>query len=137
MEGGLAVQRLQHDSGSITAFVVMLAMTFVACAGLAVDGGRLVAAKVQLADQAENAARAGTQEITALRTGDPKVDVDKAIIAAEEFMTRYQIHGKASATSSEVTVKTMRVVPMSILVLFGVGSRLITAQRTARPVTAP
>jgi len=137
MEGGLAVQRLQHDSGSITAFVVMLAMTFVACAGLAVDGGRLVAAKVQLADQAENAARAGTQEITALRTGDPKVDVDKAIIAAEEFMTRYQIHGEVSATSSEVTVKTMRVVPMSILVLFGVGSRLITAQRTARPVTAP
>ena len=63
------MQRQHEDSGSITAFVVMLMMTFVACAGLAVDGGRMVAAKVQLADQAENAARAGTQEITALRTG--------------------------------------------------------------------
>ncbi len=115
----------------------MLAMTFVACAGLAVDGGRLVAAKVQLADQAENAARAGTQEITALRTGDPKVDVDKAISAAQDFMMRHEIHGQVSATSLEVTVTTTRVVPMSLLKLFGVGSRLISAQRSARPVTSP
>lgn len=115
----------------------MLAMTFVACAGLAVDGGRLVAAKVQLADQAENTARAGTQEITGLRAGDPKVDVDKAISAAQDFMTLHQIHGQVSATESEVTVTTTRVVPMSLMKLFGVGSRLISAQRSARPVTSP
>jgi Flp pilus assembly protein TadG len=131
------VQRSTDDCGSITAFVVMLAMTFVACAGLAVDGGRLVAAKVQLADQAENTARAGTQEITGLRTGDPKVDVDKSISAAQDFMTLHQIHGQVSATESEVTVTTTRVVPMSLLKLFGVGSRLISAQRSARPVTSP
>ena len=125
------------DCGSITAFVVILAMTFVACAGLAVDGGRLVAAKVQLADQAENTARAGTQEITGLRTGDPKVDVGKAISTAQVFMTLHQIHGQVSATEFEVTVTTTRVVPMSLLKLFGVGSRLISAQRSARPVTSP
>ena len=131
------MQRSTDDCGSITAFVVMLAMTFVACAGLAVDGGRLVAAKVQLADQAENTARAGTQEIIGLRTGDPKVNVDKAISAAQDFMTLHQIHGQVSATESEVTVTTTRVVPMSLLKLFGVGSRLISAQRSARPVTSP
>ena len=131
------MQRSTDDCGSITAFVVMLAMTFVACAGLAVDGGRLVAAKVQLADQAENTARAGTQEITGLSTGDPKVDVDKAISAAQDFMTLHQIYGQVSATESEVTVTTTRVVPMSLLKLFGVGSRLISAQRSARPVTSP
>ena len=131
------MQRSTDDGGSITAFVVMLAMTFVACAGLAVDGGRLVAAKVQLADQAENTARAGTQEITGLRTGDPKVDVDKAISTAQDFMTLHQIQGQVSATEAEVTVTTTRVVPMSLLKLFGVGSRLISAQRSARPVTSP
>jgi Flp pilus assembly protein TadG len=131
------VQRSTDECGSITAFVVMLAMTFVACAGLAVDGGRLVAAKVQLADQAENTARAGTQEITGLRTGDPKVDVDKAISTAQDFMTLHQIQGQVSATESEVTVTTTRVVPMLLLKLFGVGSRLISAQRSARPVTSP
>ncbi len=131
------MQRLHGDSGSITAFVVMLAMTFVACAGLAVDGGRMVAAKVQLADEAENAARAGTQEITALRTGDPKVDPEKAILAAQDFMNRHHIRGQVSATSIEVTVTTSRVVPMTLLGLFGVGSRLISAQRSAQPVTSP
>ena len=131
------MQRSTDECGSITAFVVMLAMTFVACAGLAVDGGRLVAAKVQLADQAENTARAGTQEITGLRTGDPKVNVLKAISAAQDFMTLHQIYGQVSATESEVTVTTTRVVPMSLLKLFGVGSRLISAQRSARPVTSP
>jgi Flp pilus assembly protein TadG len=115
----------------------MLVMSFVACAGLAVDGGRMVAAKVLLADQAENAARAGTQEITALRTGDLKVDPERAISAAQEFMVRHQINGQVSATSFEVTVRTTRVVPMSLLSLFGVGSRLISAQRSARPVTSP
>jgi Flp pilus assembly protein TadG len=131
------VQHLKNESGSITAFVVMLTMTFVACAGLAVDGGRMVAAKVQLADQAENAARAGTQEITALRTGDLEVDIDRAIYTAQDFMTHHEIHGQVVATASEVTVTTSRIVSMSLLSLFGVGSRLITAQRSARPVTAP
>ena len=131
------MQRSTDDCGSITAFVVMLAMTFVACAGLAVDGGRMVAAKVQLADQAENAARAGTQEITGLRTGDPQVDVERAISTAQDFMTRHEIHGQVVATASAVTVTTSRVVSMSLLSLFGVGSRLVTAQRIARPVTAP
>ena len=131
------MQRLHGDSGSITAFVVMLAMTFVACAGLAVDGGRMVAAKVQLADEAENAARAGTQEITALRTGDPKVNPENAISAVQDFMNRHHIRGQVIATSIEVTVTTSRVVPMTLLGLFGVGSRLISAQRSARPVTSP
>jgi hypothetical protein len=131
------MQRRHEDSGSITAFVVMLLMTFVACAGLAVDGGRMVAAKVQLADQAENAARAGTQEITALRTGDPRIHPERALSTAQDFMIRHQIRGQVSATDLEVTVTTTRVVSMSLLGLFGVGSRLMSAQRSARPVTSP
>ena len=131
------MQHSHTETGSITAFVVMLVMSFVVCAGLAVDGGRMVAAKVLLADQAENAARAGTQEITALRTGDPKIDPERAISSAQEFMVRHQINGQVSATAFEVTVRTTRVVPMSLLSLFGVGSRLISAQRSARPVTSP
>ena len=131
------MQHSHTETGSITAFVVMLVMSFVVCAGLAVDGGRMVAAKVLLADQAENAARAGTQEITALRTGDPKIDLERAISSAQEFMVRHQINGQVSATAIEVTVRTTRVVPMSLLSLFGVGSRLISAQRSARPVTSP
>jgi cytoskeletal protein CcmA (bactofilin family) len=97
----------------------------------------MVATKVQLADQAENTARAGAQEITALRSGDPEVDIEQAISTAKNFMIQHQIQGNVTATSTEVIVVTTRVLPMSLLSLFGVGSRLISAQRSAQPVTAP
>ena len=127
----------QTERGSITAFVAVLAITFIACAGLAVDGGRLVAARVQLADHAENAARAGVQEVTSLRSGEPDIDVREARSTAAAYLRSWGVSGEVSATTEEVTVSVRRVVPMSILGLFGVGSRMVSAQRSAKAVTGP
>jgi Flp pilus assembly protein TadG len=127
----------QTERGSITAFVAVLAITFIACAGLAVDGGRLVAARVQLADHAENAARAGVQEVTSLRSGEPDIDVSEARSTAAAYLRSWGVSGEVSATTEEVTVSVRRVVPMSILGLFGVGSRMVSAQRSAKAVTGP
>ena len=69
----------KHDDGFISAFVVSLTMTFIVCAGLAIDGGRVVAARIKVADTAENAARAGAQALTDLRTGAPRIDAPQAI----------------------------------------------------------
>ena len=117
----------QTERGSITAFVAVLAITFIACAGLAVDGGRLVAARVQLADHAENAARAGVQEVTSLRSGEPDIDVSEARSTAAAYLRSWGVSGEVSATTEEVTVSVRRMVPMSILGLFGVGSRMVSA----------
>ena len=127
----------QTERGSITAFVAVLAITFIACAGLAVDGGRLVAARVQLADHAENAARAGVQEVTSLRSGEPDIDVSEARSTAAAYLRSWGVSGEVSATTEEITVSVRRVVPMSILGLFGVGSRMVSAQRSAKAVTGP
>lgn len=127
----------QTEPGSITAFVAVLAITFIACAGLAVDGGRLVAARVQLADHAENAARAGVQEVTSLRSGEPDIDASEARSTAAAYLRSWGVSGEVSATTEEVTVSVRRVVPMSILRLFGVGSRMVSAQRSAKAVTGP
>ena len=127
----------QTERGSITAFVAVLAITFIACAGLAVDGGRLVAARVQLADHAENAARAGAQEVTSLRSGEPDIDASEARSTAAAYLRSWGVSGEVSATTEEVTVSVRRVVPMSILGLFGVGSRMVSAQRSAKAVTGP
>ena len=102
----------QTERGSITAFVAVLAITFIACAGLAVDGGRLVAARVQLADHAENAARAGVQEVTSLRSGEPDIDVSEARSTAAAYLRSWGVSGEVSATTEEVTVSVRRVVPM-------------------------
>lgn len=63
----------KFQDGVVTAFVVGLLMTFIVCAGLGVDGGRLVAVRLSLADHAENAARLAAQELTSLRTDRQKL----------------------------------------------------------------
>ncbi len=125
------------EEGSITALVVLLAMTFIACAGLAVDGGRLVAAKIELGDQAENAARAGAQEIASLRSGSLEIDESRAMIAAEEFLVGHGLNGDVYVQDNSVTVKVRRVIPMTLLGLFGVKEKTLSAQRSATPADGP
>ncbi|MSZ67330.1 MAG: hypothetical protein F2712_01535, partial [Actinobacteria bacterium] len=74
------------QDGVVTAFVVGLLMTFIVCAGLGVDGGRLVAARLTLADHAENSARLAAQELTSLRTGSPKIDQQAAHRSALRYL---------------------------------------------------
>ena len=57
------------ERGSISALVLGLTITFMLCAGLVVDGGRVVSRYLELADIAENAARSGSQELRSLRSG--------------------------------------------------------------------
>jgi Flp pilus assembly protein TadG len=121
------------DEGSITALVVVLAMTFVACAGLAIDGGRLVAAKIELGDQAENAARAGAQEITSLRSGSLEIDESRAVIAAEDFLASRGIDGDVYIQNNNVIVSVSREIRMTLLGLFGIKGKNLSARRSATP----
>ena len=122
------------ERGSVTAFVVIIAMTFIACAGLALDGGRLVAAKVELGDDAENAAREGAQELTSFRSGNPTIDKPRASDAITRYLAEHNVAGELSINDNEVTVRVTRLVRMTLLSLFGVTAKIVTAQRTATPV---
>ena len=125
------------DEGSITALVVVLAMTFVACAGLAVDGGRLVAAKIELGDHAENAARAGAQEVTSLRSGTFEINESRAVYVAEQYLETRGVDGEVYVENNIVTVKVSRNVAMTLLSLFGVNGKALSAQRSATPSDGP
>ena len=65
----VTARTVERDLGSITAVVVSMTIALIACAGLAFDGGRLLGARLDAADHAENAARAGAQHVTAIREG--------------------------------------------------------------------
>lgn len=125
------------ENGSVTAFVTAMLLGFVACVGLAVDGGRLVAARIELADHAENAARIGVQHVTALRSGDPKVDVGEATRAARRYLENQGVTGVIHADPSAVHVRASRVVPLTLLNMIGMGSRLVAVERSASPVPGP
>lgn len=122
------------DRGSITALVLGLVMTFVSCAGLAVDGGRLVTAKVRASDRAENAARLGAQAVTGLRLGVPEVDERRAVRIAGEFLESFGASGNIEANRYEVCVTIREQVEMTLLGLVGVGSKSVGGHRCARPI---
>ena len=123
----------ERDRGSITAFVVALTVAFVACAALAVDGGRLVAAKVDAADHAENAARVGGQELTQLRAGVRAIDPVRARARASAYLREHGLDGDVVATAQSVTVTVVVVHQPTLLALVGVGPRAVAATRSAAP----
>ena len=125
------------ERGSISGFVVGLSMTFVACAGLAFDGGRMIAARVEATDAAENAARAGAQQVTSLRSGNPSIDKPSAVVSANRFLEAIGVSGSAKADEKSVTVTTNIKVPMVLLGVFGVRDKSISVVRSAQPFTAP
>jgi len=125
------------ELGSISGFVMVLSMTFVACAGLAFDGGRMIAARVEATDAAENAARAGAQQITSFRSGSPSIDRNSAVTSAHQFLESIGVTGTATANEDSVTVTTNIKVPMTLLGLFGVRDKSVSAVRSAQPFTSP
>lgn len=127
----------RREEGSISAFVTALLGIFVVVAGLTVDGGRLVAARIELLDHAENAARVAVQNVTSLRSGNPRVEVERARLAAEQYLRQHGVSGSVDATSEAVNVRVSRAVPLTILSVIGLGSRLVSVERSATPVPGP
>ena len=121
------------EEGVVSAFVVGLMMTFIVCAAFGVDGGRLVATRLELADHAENAARIGAQEITDLRSGSPKINQSLAQRSSTTYLGDQDLNFSVSVSSNSVTVTAIREVEMTLLKLFGVLNHTISVTRTAEP----
>ncbi len=124
----------ERDRGVVTAFVLGLAMCFMVTAGMAVDGGRIVAARVEAADHAENAARVGAQQVTLLRLGWRLLDPVKAKRAAEEYLIQHGVNGQITVGLRTVTVTVRLTQQTTLLRLAGISSRTVTATRTAELV---
>ena len=122
------------DRGSISALVVGLVMTFIACAGLAVDGGRMVAARIRVSDQAENAARTGAQALTDIRLGVPRIEPRRATHLASAYLASLGVRGQVQASDMEVCVTVSETRPMTLLALVGVGNKTATSTRCARSI---
>lgn len=119
------------DRGSITAFVVCLAMTFIVTAGLAVDSGRLVEARIAAADHAENAARVAVQQVGGIRTGERTVDPVRARRAAGQYLAQFALTGDIRIEPKSVTVTVRLTKDMTLLRLAGVSRRQVSAERRA------
>lgn len=129
----------RDERGTATAFVVGMAITLLAVAGLVVDGGNALNARMKLADDTEQAARAGAQQIdqASLRTsGGIRLDEVAARRAAGQFIARFNYtNAGVEVNDDEVTVGATDTVDTILLSLIGFGSFNIRAEATAEAVT--
>lgn len=121
------------DRGTVTAFVAGVTLALLLAAGLVFDGGRIVDARLEAADVAGAAARAGAQATTGLRAGARRLDPARAHAAASAALQATGHSGTVAVSATEVRVTVSVTRRMTLLGLAGVGPRTVTATRTARP----
>jgi Flp pilus assembly protein TadG len=112
------VTRGRDESGSVSAFVAVIAVGLVMVAGLVYDGGQVLAAQATARDLAANAARAGAQELDldALRAdGIAVLDPDRAATAAQGFLLATGAEGDVAVSGPDITVTVRVTARMRIL----------------------
>ena len=139
MNGSRPARRPRDDRGTATVFVVGMAVVLLACAGLVIDGGKALNARMKLADDVEQAARLGANQVdlVALR-GSGVVSIDPAAAGAEAggFLSGLGYSDiRVGVNDSSVTVGASDTVPTALLQLIGVGTFDISATATAQAVT--
>lgn len=129
------------EQGSASVFVIALVVVLMALAGLVADGGRAVNARVAAADDAEQAARAGANQLDAASldgAGVVRLDPGAAHDAATAFLvTRgYDVSRMVvSADGSRVNVSVSREIPTVLLRLAFINSFTVEGTATARAAT--
>jgi Flp pilus assembly protein TadG len=128
------------DRGSAPLWALAVVVIMVLLSGAVLDGGNAMAGRVKTLDIAQQAARAGANQIdlAALRDrGVVQLDPARARNAAAQFLGRAGITGQVTATPQQVTVTVTRSHPTLILQAVGIGSFAMTATAHAVAQTGP
>lgn len=125
---------MRSSRGSISALTVCLVLSMMTVIGLVLDGGASINEYVRLSDIAENAARAGAQEVSGIRTGDVQIDSQAAEIVGQKYLRFHGVTGTVTTTLDSVVVEVSGETSFQILSLIGLSSRSIHVLRTARLV---
>src|SRR3954447_17593027 len=135
----LSLPDTDREAGAATVFVVTFAVVLLVMAGLVVDGGLALNARQRVADDVEQAARAGSahlNEETLRNSGLVRIDPGPAQIAAEKFLgARHYPAGSVTvtATDQQVTVRARIQQRTALLSLIFIDHFNIQAQGQARP----
>jgi hypothetical protein len=126
--------RMGKEDGTVTAFVVVFTLALILMAGLVLDGGLTLAAKIQAINEAQAAARAGTQAIdlsTFRATGQITLDSAQATTDADNYLAAAGHTGTVEVNGDQVTVTVSITQPMQILSIAGINHLTVTGTGTA------
>lgn len=124
------------DEGRAAAFVVVLTIGILALAGLTLDGGLALSAKVKANGQAEAAARAGAQaiDLAAYRsTGTLQLAPVQAVADAQSYLATVGASGTVTVSSDTVTVTITASQNTQLLGLVGISSLTVHGTGSAHP----
>lgn len=127
----------RDDAGQVTVFVVVALTGLVLLAGLVLDGGRALGAKVEAVSHAQSAARAGAQhlDLAAYRlNGMVRLDPAAAAEAARAYLGALDARGTVTATTDAVRVTVTAHSYPQLLGFVGLGPIEVTGTGTAHPV---
>jgi len=133
-------RRLGDEEGMVTAFVVVFTLALIVMAGLVLDGGLALAAKVQAIDDAQAAARAGAQAIDIplyRSTGTITLDPAQAVADAQGFLAAAGEHGTVTVAGETVAVSVTITQPAQILSVVGVDQLTVTGTGSATAQQGP
>jgi Flp pilus assembly protein TadG len=132
------------DGGAATVLLLLLTPALFALAGLVLDGGTHLAARQRAADLAEQAARAGADQLdtSGLRsTAQPLLDTTRATTAACRYVRTMEPDATCTATvlpaagTQELQVRVRTVTPTALLGLIGINTLHADALGSAQAVT--
>lgn len=131
------MRRLARDEhGRVTAFIVVLTSGCLFFAGLVLDGGLALAAKTRAIAHAQEATRAGAQELdlaTYRATGVFRLDPDLARVAAQHYLVAVGATGTVTVTGNTVQVTVTTTTPTQLLGLLGISEITVTGHGQAEP----
>jgi hypothetical protein len=124
------------EDGRVSAFVVVFTIGILALAGLTLDGGLALAAKVRANGHAEAAARAGAQaiDLSVYRTsGKLELVPLQAVAHARRYLTGVGATGTVTVSGDTVTVTVTASQRTQLLGLVGVASLSVHGSGRAHP----
>ncbi|WP_150236394.1 pilus assembly protein TadG-related protein [Nocardiopsis quinghaiensis] len=125
------------DRGQATAFLIVMAAALLLLVAFVFDVGGALSERNRTLQLAQEAARAGAQQIdlAAYRAdGTVALDPAAAVSAANDFLAEAGIHGTATVDGDVITVTAQSVYTFRLLPL---GPRTASGTASATPVTEP
>ena len=138
-EHGTSRRRAEIGAAGVWTLLVALGM-FPLVLGMVVDGGTAIGDRVSAKRAAEQAARAGADELSvgAVRSGRDAVDADRAAARARRLLAQSGWKGDVAVSGATVRVTvTGPPTKTKFLTLMGVTSFPVTVTGAATAITGP
>ena len=132
----------RREQGGATIFVLSMSLVLMLCAGLVIDGGMGINARMRVADDAEQAARAGANAVNVdqLRSGGAlAVDPGLARLYAQDFLSARGYPGtqfSITVDANTVAIEVRDTSETTLLKLIGINEYPVTARATATAATS-